>query len=1717
MHGRFKYPAERRFRGAGRLLAGCAALAAPSVVHANTTYYFVGTNPLWNTAANWSPATVPTGSSADAYLGTTNNTNSVILNVTYTSANALDSLTLNSTVASTIALYQNTSSSAMVAGNEYIGTTISPNYYNQSAGTNTVTGNLELGGGTGASGNYYLSGSGLLTAANESIGNNTTGFGGFLQTGGINNISGGLTVGTYGGTNSNTYILTGGTVNFVSGSNLQINGALSSFNQTAGSVTFTSTFQGINVEGLSSSYTLSGTGAINASQPDFSETIGASQPSTDTFTQTGGTQFLSPVATNGTLNVTAVPGGSASYTLSATTGIGSLTVDNENIGGFSSAFSAFTSGTFNQSGGTNTTNSELLIGYAPSYLSSYAVYSLYNLAGGSLNANGSGAYIGIGAINQSNGTATLNGLDILGSPYLPGYYTLTGGNLNVSGTVNISGLIGAGFNQSAGIAYGQSLTVGLNGTGNFNLSGSAAFNCAGVVYVGYGSNGGTSVGNFNISGNATFNCSAAATIGYAPQGAMVQGTYLQSGGTAIFAGGITIGQTIGIVGGGGVSALATVTGGSLNLGSGTLFIGSYSGSLAPCSAAFNQTGGTVTIGALEMASGSGGTSTYTLSGPTATSILNDSAYEFIGASGAATFNQTGGTHTIASGAELVLGQFNTGSGTYLLSGGVLNSNSDMSIGSSGTGTFNQTGGSLSCVGGILVGDYSGSAGTYDLTNGNASTVTLFVGYSGNGTFNHFSGNMNVSGSAYIGANSGSVGVYNIYNGTLNVSGGLYVGYQGAVATVNQTGGLVSVLSGQLNEGYFSGASGIYNLKGGTLTTVQDNIGFLGNGVFNQSGGAFSASGFLAIGTYSSSVSQYNFTAGNASIGSLDVGESGSGTLNQSGSSSNLSAGEIDLGYSPGATGVFNLSAGNVSTGKIYVGESGTGSLNINGGNMTAQYVSVGILSGTGAVNLSFGTLSATTSLNINPNGSFTLSGSGTLNLNTSSSTVGVVASGGVFTQTGGTINGPLLNGGFFNYSGGAFNGQFTNSVAGVANFSTNSLSVTGGILNHGVLNISSSLGTPVGQTFFNDGTINITTTGSVLSNGPVVNDGTINLSNEILEYGGFTNNLLLDQGAGNASIVGPGTVANYGTFNLSSGHSFSIGIPINNYGQLNVNGALIETSAADTLINQAGGFVNGPGTILTPFTNSGTVLPGNGSLYIQSGWSNSGSVQLTASTSGLTGGTITNTGTISGFGTVGSPITNTGTLQGQGGTLLLEGTVTNPTGGMIAAGTGGEVLVTSGLATNAGIISLTGGTFDNGGATLLNTGQITGYGTLRTGGLANAGHFTLSGTSGGATTTVTGNVTNNTGQLITIEYQPAIFTGNIVNNGTFVTVGTTVTFAGSYSGNAYISDPSTNIFQSNVTITSGGSMTGAVGDSYSFFGGLVTNNGSFNNSGSLVSSDNFVNTSSFIQTGSQKWLAGTSFNNTTGTATFGSDAGAGGQNLTVNVLGGSTAFTTTQHLLALNISTGAIATLTGGGNGHRSMLYISSLSVQGTLDLTANDLDLQNGGSAGLSSVTGLVKLAYSNGTWTGAGITSSTAAGNSSHLTAVGVILNPTSSSLDGLAVAGNDVLAKYTYYGDANLDGQVNSTDYTRIDSGYLTHATGWANGDFNYDGVINGSDYTLIDNAFNSQGAQLTAQIATQISDITAVPEPAGLAIIGGVCLSQLAQRRNRIRERRKVSLN
>jgi hypothetical protein len=112
--------------------------------------------------------------------------------------------------------------------------------------------------------------------------------------------------------------------------------------------------------------------------------------------------------------------------------------------------------------------------------------------------------------------------------------------------------------------------------------------------------------------------------------------------------------------------------------------------------------------------------------------------------------------------------------------------------------------------------------------------------------------------------------------------------------------------------------------------------------------------------------------------------------------------------------------------------------------------------------------------------------------------------------------------------------------------------------------------------------------------------------------------------------------------------------------------------------------------------------------------------------------------------------------------------------------------------------------------------------------------------------------------------------------------------------------------------------------------------------------------------------------------------------------------------------------------------------------------------------------------------------------------------------------VLVKYTYYGDTNLDGKVDGSDYSRIDASYAAETpghpiSGWLSGDFNYDDVVDGSDYTLIDNTFNIEGAQLTATIASiasptaQIASTAAVPEPAAMSMLGITALGLLRRRR------------
>ena len=169
--------------------------------------------------------------------------------------------------------------------------------------------------------------------------------------------------------------------------------------------------------------------------------------------------------------------------------------------------------------------------------------------------------------------------------------------------------------------------------------------------------------------------------------------------------------------------------------------------------------------------------------------------------------------------------------------------------------------------------------------------------------------------------------------------------------------------------------------------------------------------------------------------------------------------------------------------------------------------------------------------------------------------------------------------------------------------------------------------------------------------------------------------------------------------------------------------------------------------------------------------------------------------------------------------------------------------------------------------------------------------------------------------------------------------------------------------------------------------------------------------------------------------------------------------------------------------------------------LANNDLILT---STPLSSVQGYLATGFGNGSWNGNGLTSSIAqaiAGNAgiTQKTAIGyaTAASVNLTSFDGLAVNPTDVLVRYTYGGDANLDGTVNALDFNALATnfGQAGHAL-LVQGDFNYDGHVNSSDFVLLSKNF---GVTLPA---TDLSLGTAVPEPS----FGALCFaaSMLTQR-------------
>jgi autotransporter-associated beta strand protein len=229
---------------------------------------------------------------------------------------------------------------------------------------------------------------------------------------------------------------------------------------------------------------------------------------------------------------------------------------------------------------------------------------------------------------------------------------------------------------------------------------------------------------------------------------------------------------------------------------------------------------------------------------------------------------------------------------------------------------------------------------------------------------------------------------------------------------------------------------------------------------------------------------------------------------------------------------------------------------------------------------------------------------------------------------------------------------------------------------------------------------------------------------------------------------------------------------------------------------------------------------------------------------------------------------------------------------------------------------------------------------------------------------------------------------------------------------------------------------------------------------------------------------------------------------------------------SMNISGGGPITLTGANTFPSLALNAGVLKIDDLSALGSGKTDLTTRGmivtADTRANVEARVKIGRASGNWTGTGITSSTAAANGAQTTAVGVAVAGEAgyTSFLGQTVSSTDVLVKYTYAGDSNLDGKVTFDDFQNFLGGFGAPSGGrWFNGDFNYSGQVTFDDFQIFLDGFSAYNSSrvtlappdeaLQASFAAEplIANTTApAPEPscATLALAGGALLGRRRRR-------------
>jgi hypothetical protein len=1287
-----------------------------------------------------------------------------------------------------------------------------------------------------------------------------------------------------------------------------------------------------------------------------------------------------------------------------------------------------------------------------------------------------------------------------------------GGTLTVSGGLTLNGKMGIYAGTLAtGVSFAGTQTLG--GTGTVSFEGTASTigflrqaNAGDTLTIGSGitvrngSPGGAgtaTIGQLFATGRTIVN---QGTITFSSTALKFTGVSITNGGTIAATGSTTLlaidnltNSATGFVTAASGTAL-TLTGAFSNAGtiSSNGATVNFNANLTPATlGTFNRTGGTVNLGAtltggltLDATTGSwnlarGATingGTVNLSGG---AIL--AATSFCTLSGGVTIN---GTFEVGDRLSVTVSGGLTVNGTIDIRGIISNSilfDGSQTLGGHADVVFNCT--NVGTEVGI-----SNAGGT--LTIGPDVTIRTgtqggYVGRSVAGTNVINNGTIIAQQTTYSGL--GVVGDTVINNGTMSVSDG------GRLAVTNLRNSASGSITAKDDGKLFFDDTYVNN---GTITSNNGSVQFSFNfaqadlGAFNRVGGTVTAAGVISGGlTLDALTGPWNL-----SFATID-----GGAINNT------------SGLPIVVTGNSTLAGGIVLNSDVQLADGAT--LTATGGLTLNGVLEVQAAAATTATGVSF-----SGSQTLGGNGSIVFNGTSSNGVVQPAASGDVLTIGPNITVRTGTQGGTLGSaaGGRSVINQGTITAQTTSrtlTVTGDAVTNRGAMAATAGTL--AVTNLTNPSGKTVaatnaaltlGGTIANSGVLTSTnSTVTITGNFSQWMLGTLNRTGGAVNISGtLSGGLTLNASTGSWALVNGGTI-NGGTVNATGGARLDIkpgggtlagGVTLNT--DLNLFNAAVTVTGGLTL--------NGTATLETtsPFSgamlfNGSQTLGGTGEVVFE-GTVTTGGVSPAAAGQTLTIGPGITVRTGAQSGRVGNGVTgwfviNKGTISAQtaGKTITVAGTFTN--GGVVEATNGGTLRV-NGTPTNFSNGTLTGGTWkvDTGSTMqLAGTNVATNAATV----ILNGPAASLYNATSGTTSALAPLAANASGGVIVLSGgQDLSTTGAFTNQGALsLGSGSVLATAGAFTQGAAatlhvdIAGPNAGDFgqvSSGGTATLDGALTAALAGGYepnvstaypivvassrsstfsSFSGGPSPGGATLHESDDLtgVSVVATPTTPAWLEPGSAATWDGATLT-VSGAARIAGDPGDDAVAVRVSGAGASLLIDAgaapVVHLQALHLSNGAVVSIAAHAPDQPPATLVLAAGTP-VIDPTSN-LDLANNAmvvrQGSLAAVRSAISSAFNHGTWDGFGISSSVAGAAPAGLTSLGSASNAELERTEFAGVTGlaaDDVLVKFTYAGDANLDGQVDIGDLGLLSGNWQQSGKDWFGGDFTYDGIVNIGD--------------------------------------------------------------